>query len=278
MSEIGSLSGKVAVITGGTQGLGAAIAREFLYEGVAGLIICGRTAQRGEILAAEFSSGGVPVHFVKADLGSVEDCRKVIECAEHEFGRLDALVNAAGLSTRGTLLSTSEALYDQLYAVNSRAPFFLMQSAARVMRRNAVRGTIVNIISVASHGGPPDLIAYSGSKASLSLLTRSAAYSLLPDGIRVNGLNIGWTRTDGEDAVQQALGKGADWLERAVTALPAGRLIEPSEVARMVVLLSSDRSGLMTGSIIDFDQIVHGCRTSNPTPPPLEDVQQKPAL
>ena len=126
---------------------------------------------------------------------------------------------------------------------------------------------MVNILSMSAHGGQPFLAAYSGSKGALATLTRNAACSLMPWRIRVNGLNIGWMNTPGEDRIMRVYHDAQDgWLEEAAAAQPFGRLIEPAEVARAVAFLVSRESGLMTGSIIDFDQSVLGCYESAPHP------------
>ena len=126
------LDGKVLVVTGSTQGLGAAIARRAVSIGAEGIVICGRDGHRGEGVRGELTAAGCDAVFVEADLAEVESCRRVIAACEEHFGRLDGLVNAAGLSTRGTLDDTSVELWDRLFAVNVRAPFLLMQGAHRV--------------------------------------------------------------------------------------------------------------------------------------------------
>ncbi len=250
---------RVAVVTGATQGLGEITARLLAERGAAGLVVCGRNTARGEALADDLSTGGCPTRFVRCDLARVEDCRALMAATDSAFGTLHALVNCAGLSERGTLLDTTPELFDRIFAVNVRAPFFLMQEAARIMRREGMAGTMVNIISVCSHGGQPYLSAYSASKGALATLTRNTAHALLPDRIRVNGLNIGWMNTPGEDAVQrQHHGATDGWLEAAAGRQPFGRLLDPEEVARAVAYLCSDESGLMTGALIDFDQAVVG--------------------
>jgi NAD(P)-dependent dehydrogenase (short-subunit alcohol dehydrogenase family) len=254
-----SLSGKVAVVTGGTQGLGQAIAEAFAAAGAAGLVICGRSRDKGARIADELSARGCRTVFVQADLAVVADCRAVIAAADEAFGRLDVLVNAAGNTERGTILNTTEATFDEIFAVNARAPFFLMQEAARLMLRERIAGSIVNIQSMAAHGGQAFIAAYSASKAALAGLTRNTAHALVNHRIRVNGLNIGWMATPGEDAIMRAHHGAEDgWLEKAGQSRPFGRLIDPREVARACVYLASPQSGLMTGANIDFDQTVVG--------------------
>lgn len=255
----GQLAGKYAVVTGGTQGLGEATARLFAERGAAGIVICGRNAQRGARVAADLSAMGCATHFVAADLGRVEDCRTVVAEADRRFGRLDILVNVAALTDRGTILDTSPELFDAMFAVNVRAPFFLMQDAIKLMRRNGTQGAIVNILSMSGHGGQSFITAYCSSKGALATLTRNVAFSLLPDRIRVNGLNIGWMDTPGEDMVQAKFhGAKPGWLTEAEKGRPFGRLLKPDEVARAIAFLASDESGLMTGAIVDFDQTIIG--------------------
>ncbi len=260
MSE---LPQKVAVVTGSTQGLGEAIARELIAEKmVSGLVICGRNKDRGRRLAEELTTPGCRTEFVPADLMRVEDCRRVIEHTWRTFDRIDYLVNSAATSERGTILDSSPELFDRIVALNVRAPFFLMQGALKLMLERKICGSIVNILSMSSHGGQPFLTPYSMSKGALVTLTKNVANSVLDNHIRVNGLNLGWMDTPGEDAVQQRFHQAEPgWLKEAERAQPLGRLVKPAEVARVVAFLLSDRSGLMTGAIIDFDQQVLGAHS-----------------
>ena len=214
-----NLSGKVAIVTGGTQGLGEAIARLFAERGAAGLVICGRNAKAGERVASEIASAGCPAVFVHADLAKVADCRKVVAKADERFGRVDALVNAAALTDRGDIFDTTEQRFNEIFDVNVRAPFFLIQESVRIMRREKIAGSIVNIQSMSAHGGQPFITAYCASKGALATLTRNVAHSLLKFRIRVNGLNIGWMSTPGEDNIQKKYHGAEDgWLEEAVRA------------------------------------------------------------
>src|SRR5271165_1545821 len=261
-----NLNGKIAVVTGGTQGLGEAIARLFAERGAAGIVICGRNADNGARVAKEISAAGCPTMFVHADLAKVGDCRNVVREADRRFGRVDVLVNAGALTDRGDIFDTTEERYNEIFDVNVRAPFFLIQETVRVMRREKIAGSIVNIQSMSGHGGQPHITAYCASKGALAALTRNVAHSLLKFRIRVNGLNVGWMSTPGEDRIMKTYHGAKDgWLEDAVKTRPFGRLIDPKEVARACAFLCSDESGLMTGSNVDFDQTVVGA-----SDPPIE--------
>ncbi|WP_172330111.1 SDR family oxidoreductase [Mangrovicoccus sp. HB161399] len=262
------LDGKIAVITGGTQGLGAATARIFAAAGAEGLVICGRGAEKGRKVAAEITEEtGVPVAFAAADLGVTAEAQGVILEAKRVFGRVDVLVNAAGLTERGTLLDTSPELFDRMFAVNVRGPFFLMQEAARLMIRQGIEGSIVNIGSVSELAGQPFISPYVASKGALASLTRNSAFALMRNRIRVNQLDIGWMASDNEKALQAAERGDPDWLDKVAEGMPFGRLIDPVEVARAALFLASEDSGMMTGAVIPFDQSVWGGFAAAPPTP-----------
>jgi NAD(P)-dependent dehydrogenase (short-subunit alcohol dehydrogenase family) len=147
-----------------------------------------------------------------------------------------------------------------------RGPFFLMQDAIKIMLREKIEGTIVNIGSMSAKAGQPFLAAYSATKGALQTLTENIAFAALKNRIRVNALNIGWMETEGEHAIQKSDGNPPDWLEKAAPNMPFGRLVDPKEVARAVAFLASDESGLMTGSVIQFDQSVWGAYEGAPSP------------
>ena len=263
------IDGKIAVVTGGTQGLGAAIARRLAEAGAAGIVTCGRGVEKGEAVAASISTGtGCKVVFQKADLGQVADCKAVIERANSEFGRVDILVNAAGITDRGDILRTDEALFDRMFAVNTRGPFFLMQGAIAIMIREGIEGAIVNIGSTSALAGQPFISTYCASKEALATFTRNTAFAVMRNRIRVNQLNIGWMASDGEDKTQREYhGAEENWLEKVAAEQPFGRLLAPEEVARAVNYLASDDAGMMTGSVINFDQSVWGgYQFAPPTP------------
>lgn len=252
------MDGKICVVAGATQGLGAAIAHRLAAAGAAGILITGRNAVRGEAVAqALHQTHGTSAHFIAADFGTVDDCRAAIAQTDRLFGRLDVLVNAGALTDRGTILDTSPELFDRMFAVNVRGPYFLMQDAIKLMIRDGTQGAICNIGSISALAGQPFINAYCASKGALTTLTTNTAFSVMANRIRVNQLNIGWMSSDHERTLQAATG-GADWEAEAAAKLPFGRLVDPNEAARAVNFLVSDDAGLMTGAVVNFDQSVWG--------------------
>jgi NAD(P)-dependent dehydrogenase (short-subunit alcohol dehydrogenase family) len=250
------LEGRVVLVNGGSQGVGAAVARAAAREGAL-VAVTGRRPEPGEALVAELT--GAKAMFVRADLADAEQAKAAVEQVIAAHGRIDCLVNSAGLTSRGSLLDTTPELFDAHIAANLKGPFFAMQAAVADMVARKAPGTIVNIITSSAHGGQPFLAPYVAAKAGLAGLTRNAAHAHRWDRIRINGLNIGWTATEGEDATQRTFhGAGDDWREAAARELPMGKLGQPDEIADFVVLLLSDRSGVVTGSVIDWDQNVLG--------------------
>lgn len=253
------LSGKVIVVTGSTQGLGEAIARLCGARGAAGVAVVGRDVARGEQVASSLAEAGTETIFVPAELSDPDVGESVLSAVDARFGAVHGLVNAAAENTRAGVWDTTSEVVDRLMAVNVRAPMLLLQAAARIMKRERVAGSIVNIGSVTGYGGQVYLLPYATSKGALHTLTRNAAYSLLWDRIRVNLVNLGWMDTPAEDVVQREThGLAEDWLTGAEALQPFGRLIKPAEVARTVCFLLSEESGLMTGATLDFDQSVLG--------------------
>lgn len=259
--------GKIAVITGSTQGLGLTAVELMLRRGLKGAVICGRNAEAGAREAARLSNGAQRVIFKRTDLTELDDCRALIERAVVEFGSFDILVNSAGITDRGGILDGDAALWQRTFDINARAPFFLMQHAANHWREVGKPGAVVNVATVTAHGGVPFLTVYAASKAALVATTKNAAFSLARDGIRINALAIGWMDTPAEDVTQKTYHDMPDgWQEEAGRALPAGRLLKMNEVARWIAHLAGPESGIMTGSIIDFDHGVIGCYEATPLP------------
>ncbi len=249
------LTDRVLLVTGATQGIGRAIALAAAKAGAAGIVLTGRDRARGEAVRAEIEALGAPAHFVAADLGDATTPDAILGAAFTRFGRIDGLVNAAGLTDRGSVATAGPELWDKLYAINARAPFFLMQGVIRHLRDRKASGALVNILSINAHGGTPELAVYASTKAALALLTRNAAFAHRFDRIRINGINVGWADTPAERHMQAVtLGQGEEWLAKANAAAPSGQLLAADDVARLALFLLSDASHPMTGSVIDQEQ------------------------
>ena len=248
----GRLKGRVAVVTGAGAGMGEGIALLFAAEG-ASVAIGDRDEPGGARVAREIEEAGGRALFVRADVRSEADCRGLVDRAAETWGRLDVLVNNAGISTRGTLEDTTVELWDDVFAVNVRGAFLCLQQALRQMKPQR-RGSIVNVGSVNAYIGEPKLLAYSASKGALQTLTKNAASQLARHRIRVNQVNPGWTLTPNEHRAKLGEGKGEDWVEDAVRTRPFGRLLLPQDVARAVLYFASDDSECVTGSVLDLEQ------------------------
>jgi len=253
------LDGRVVVVTGGTSGLGAATAELAAARGAAGVAIVGRDAARGAAVCERLEAAGPPAMFVQAELGDPDVGERVMAAVDERFGVVHGVVNSAAFTDRASIWDTSVETFDRMLAVNVRAPLMLIQAAARVMRREGVEGSVVNIGSISGYGGDVFLLPYAISKGALHSMTRNVAFALMRDRIRVNLLNPGWMDTPAEDETQRRWHGATDgWRKRASAQQPLGRLIDPAEVARTICFLLSPESGLMTGAALDFDQSVVG--------------------
>ena len=251
--------GKVIIITGSTQGSWAETAKLFAARGAKAITICGRQENKGLQIKKEIEELGAKCLYVKADLSKVEDCKKIVALTDTEFGTVNSLVNVAGYTERGTILSATLENYENNFNINARAPFILIQEVVKIMIRDKNNGTIANVLSMAMYSGMPFIVAYSGSKAALAIMTKNIANSLAGHQIRVNALNIGWTDTPAEHDIQKRVHKkGEDWLSKEENKVPYKRLTKPLDVAKGLAFMCSNESGLMTGSVIDFDQTVNG--------------------
>ncbi|MFT7476091.1 MAG: NAD(P)-dependent dehydrogenase (short-subunit alcohol dehydrogenase family) [Verrucomicrobiales bacterium] len=257
--EHGNFDGKVAVITGGTQGLGFATAQLMKARGAAGLLIVGRDVDKGEAAAASLDSDECRAVFHSADLRDEVGVQSVIDRADSEFGVVHSLVSCAAATWRGTVWNTTAAMWDDMLALNVKTPALLVTGMAKIMKREQVPGTMVLIGSVAHHGGNEVLWPYSTSKHALETLVKNAAFSLMTEGIRVNMLNPGWMDTPAEHVVQMTFHDAPeDWLVAAEASQPTGRILKPQEIARGICFLASAESGMMTGISMDFDQTMPG--------------------
>jgi NAD(P)-dependent dehydrogenase (short-subunit alcohol dehydrogenase family) len=245
-----SFRNKAVIVTGATSGIGRSAARAFGREG-ASLVLVGRDeAALAGIVAGVLQTGGRAVSCV-ADVTTTEAPSEIVGRAVEEFGGVDVLVNAAGVIASGTLDATTDEVWDAMMAVNVRAPFRLMRTAAPHLVRR--KGSVVNVSSVNGLRSFPGVLAYCVSKAGVDHLTRCAAIEMAPLGVRVNAVNPGVTvtnlhRRSGMDETQYAA-----FLERSKTTHPLGRPGDPDEIAALIVFLASDRAAWMTGETIPID-------------------------
>lgn len=267
MTGASRVDGKVILVSGGTQGLGAATCRLLVERGAAGVVIAGRNRADGEALAAELDSKTTKAIFVEAELAEPDVIAEVIAATDEAFGVVHGLVNIAACTERGDLWNTDVALWDKVMNLNVRTPFLMLQGVARIMVREQVAGSVVTIGSMTGHGGQHFLFPYAVSKGALHTFTKNAAYALMRQHIRVNLVNLGWMDTPHEHSIQVEFHKlPQDWLVDAEAAQPFGRLIKPAEAARIITFMLSDESGMMTGVSLDYDQAVEGAGDA-PKPP-----------
>ena len=252
--EMQSLAGQVAVVTGSTQGIGAGIALKLAEHG-ARVVVHGRDSQRadGEKMVQSVEAAGGQARLLTGDLQDETHCRSIVRNALAHFGRVDILVNNAAVVHRSDIEDTSTELWDEIFAVNIRAPFLLCQEAVRHMKERK-SGCIVNIGSRNGYCGAKRLLPYSASKGAMTTLTKNLANSLAKYRIRVNQLNPGWTLTEGERHVIGVVeGKGDNWLEAAEKTRFSGRLLLPADVAKGVLFFVTN--DMISGAVLDFEQV-----------------------
>ncbi|MER5743042.1 SDR family oxidoreductase [Streptomyces sp. NPDC002225] len=235
-------TGRVVLVTGGTRGIGAAIAEAFLGAG-AEVVVCGRSAP-----GAPPSAGGRSAVFVPADVRDPVAAGAPVTAAVERYGRLDVLVNNAGGSPDADAATVSPRFVEKVVALNLLAPFYVSQAACRVMRAQEGGGAIVNIGSVSAHDPQPGTAAYSAAKAGLLALTRALALEWAP-AVRVNHITTGPVRTPDAAAVY-----GAEGVAAVAAVIATRRLAEPDDVARACLFLAGGLSGHVSGA----DLAVHG--------------------
>ena len=254
---------KVGLVTGGAQGIGKACAQKLLDLGFAGVVLVDRNASLLQQAAQDLLKLG-KVEFLSADLRDEATPAKAVAYTIAKFGRIDVLINAAGSTARGGIADTSRDTLSLLLDVNVKAPFFLMQEASRHMVAQG-HGTIINIASMIAYGGPPNLGAYSASKAALNTITKHAAQEFAWQGVRSFCVNLGWALTEGEKETQTKVhGFPENWFEDIGSKMPAGRLILPSDIADLCAYLISPSAQMMNGAVIDFEQIPVGMFRNHP--------------
>jgi len=247
MSE--RLAGKVVVITGATQGIGKGIALMCAGEG-ANVVINGINEKDGLLVVQEIKDKyGKDALFIKGDISREETCNQLVEETIARYGRVDGLVNNAGIFPRGTVLDTTEELFNSIFDVNIKGAFFCTKYALAAMLRTG-GGSIVHMGSTNAYKGQEDLAAYSCSKGALLTLSRHVAAHYGKDHIRSNWITVGWVASEGEiELHERMMGINAEQLnERAERAIPSGRMQTAEDMAYGVIYLLSDESSQVTGT------------------------------
>ncbi|NMA52845.1 MAG: 3-oxoacyl-ACP reductase FabG [Peptococcaceae bacterium] len=239
------LKDKIAVITGGSQGIGKAIAEEFSNEG-AHVIIVNRTAEKGQETVRELTSKGGKASSIPADVSLMDDVEKLVERIKKEFARIDILVNNAGIIRPAMLHKMKCTQWDEVLRINLTGYFYCINQFANLMLSQNY-GRIINISSVAGQRGTIGQINYGAAKAGVHGLTKSAAKELARYGITVNAIAAGLFRTDMSDRIPQ------DIKEKSIKEIPLGRMGEPWEIARLAIFLASDDAAYITGQIIGIN-------------------------
>ncbi|MFY9770595.1 MAG: SDR family oxidoreductase [Xanthobacteraceae bacterium] len=234
-----------ALITGGTSGIGRAVANKLARLDVHVLVV-GRNAERGERTITEIRSAGGQADFIASDLRDVTSARDVAKRAiELGDGHVDILINNAGIYPFGPTHETSEELFDNVYSLNVKVPYFLVAELAPLMAKRG-KGAIVNLSTMVADYGMSGTSVYGSSKAAINLLTKTWAAEYGPSGVRVNAVSPGPTRTEGTGS----LGEG---LEQLAAQAPAGRPATADEIAEAIVFLATDRASFIHGARLAVD-------------------------
>lgn len=241
---------KVVIVTGASSGIGRAAALAFGAQG-ASVVVVGRDERALADAAAAMPASAGPPLVCAQDVTAAGAGGTILEAALERFGRVDALVNAAGIIAMGSVEQTDDALWSRVMELNVNAPFRLMRAAIPALKER--RGAIVNVSSVNGRRVFPGLAAYNVSKGALDHLTRCAAIELAASGVRVNAVNPGVTVTN----LHRRGGMGEEqygaFLVRSKETHPLGRPGQPGEVAELIVFLASERASFITGETIAVD-------------------------
>jgi 2-deoxy-D-gluconate 3-dehydrogenase len=249
IAQLFDLTNKGAIVTGGAMGIGEAIVERLAQAG-ASVMIADINTDAARQAAERINASGGKVQFIKADAGSVADAERVVQSTVEAFGRLDVLVNSAGIYPFSKALKISEEMWDKVYNVNTKGVFFYSKAAAQKMINLGNGGRIVNIASAAALGPTPTggLVHYDSSKSAAVMITKSLALELGPHGILINAVAPGFILTPGTDERLKS-----DRGEVLSSRLPLRRVGTPDDVAKVVLFLVSAAADYVTGSLIVVD-------------------------
>jgi glucose 1-dehydrogenase len=244
-----SLKDKVAIVTGGNSGIGKAIALGLARAGANIVIDYIADSDATSALERDIATLGDKAIGVDADVSHVDDLQKLIDTAVAEFGRVDIMVNNAGVETRTSVLDTTEAQYDRVLSINLKSAFFGTQIAARQMIKQGGGGRIINVTSVHEDWPMPGNTAYCLSKGGMRMLTRTAGVELAPHGVLVVGVGPGAVATP----INVSTMKDPTLMAKLDAAIPLGRMAQPEEIANVVVFLAGDGASYLTATTIFAD-------------------------
>ena len=244
-----SVKGKVAIVTGGNSGIGMAIVLELARQGASLVIDYVAHPEATEALEKQVAALGDQVIGVDADVSKVADLQRLVDATVKRFGRLDVMVNNAGVETRTSVLDTTEAQYEKVLGINLRSAFFGTQLAAKQMVKQGGGGRIINISSIHEDWPMPGNIAYCLSKGGMRMLTRTAGVELAPHNILVVGVAPGAVATP----INLVTMKDPALMQRLNAAIPIGRMAKPEEIGSVVAFLASDQSSYMTSTTLIVD-------------------------
>ncbi|HEV2500139.1 MAG TPA: oxidoreductase [Terriglobia bacterium] len=250
-----NLKNQVALVTGSSQGIGAGIAKTFAAQG-ANVVIHGLKEGSGTTVVEAVRKAGGDAFAIEGNLQDVDFCRRLVAETIGRFGRIDILVNNAAVVHRSDIEHNTLELWEEVLAINLRAPFILCQQAVEDMKPRQA-GCIINIGSVNAYMGLPKLLAYSASKGGLMTFTKNLSNYLTRYRIRVNQINPGWVLTEGEHYVESVVeGRGENWVEDALKSRPFGRMVLPADIAHAALFFAT--AELITGAVLDYEQIPVG--------------------
>ena len=244
-----SLKGKVAIVTGGNSGIGATIALALAKQGANIVIDYIVHPEATEALEKKIIALGDQAIGVEADVSKVLDLQKLIDAAVARFGRVDIMINNAGVETRTSILETTEAQYEKVLEINLKSAFFGTQIAAKQMIKQGGGGRIINITSVHEDWPMPGNIAYCLSKGGMRMLTRTAGLELAPYNILVAGVGPGAVATP----INLGTMKDPVLMEKLDAAIPLGRMAKPEEIASVVAFLAGEGASYITAATIFTD-------------------------
>ncbi|WP_165452816.1 SDR family NAD(P)-dependent oxidoreductase [Paenibacillus thalictri] len=251
-SAVSEFHNRTVIVTGGGKGIGAGIVRQFAQKG-ARIAIADKDPGSTEF-ASRLRQDGIDARSYVCDVSIGSEVERAVQEIARDFGRIDVLVNNAGIFPRGDLFSTDEALWERVMGINLKGVFLMCKAVVPHMAQDSeASGSIVNIGSLHSSKGEDVTLAYAVSKGGLITFTRNLAHALAPRRIRVNCVHPGWVASEGEVARWEANGSDIERIQQSAKSMPLGRMQTGDDIGQAAVFLSSDQAGQITGQMLAVD-------------------------